>query len=69
MENEQVRYDAIFEWNMSAMEIEAYKLAVLYEQEFVKLFGGTEDIDGQVFRRNSIPKRGDPRKSDIFRQC
>jgi hypothetical protein len=69
MENEQVRYDAIFEWNMSAMEVEAYKLAVLYEQEFVKLFGGTEDIDGQVFRRNSIPKRGDPRKSDIFRQC
>lgn len=66
---DKMRYDAIFEWNMTAPETEAYKLACLYEQEFLKLFGGTEDIDGQGFRRNTIPKRGDPRKSDLFRQC
>jgi len=66
---QDMRYDAIFEWNMTAPETEAFKLAVLYEQEFSKLFGGTEDIDGQGFRRNTIPKRGDPRKSDLFRQC
>lgn len=64
-----VRYDAIFEWGMTAPQTEAYKLAVLYEQEFLKLFQGTEEIDGQGFRRNTIPKKGDPRKSDLFRQC
>jgi hypothetical protein len=64
-----MRYDAIFEWSMTAPETEAFKLAVLYEQEFQKLFGGTENIDGQGYRRNTIPKRGDPRKSDLFRQC
>jgi hypothetical protein len=64
-----MRYDAIFEWNMTPPEVEAYKLAVLYEQEFLRIFGGTEDVDGQGIRRNTIPKRGDPRKSDLFRQC
>lgn len=52
-----MRYDAIFEWSMTSPETEAFKLACLYEQEFVKLFGGTEDIDGQGFRRNTIPKQ------------
>lgn len=65
----EVRYDAIFEWNMTAAETEAYKLAVLYEREFLKTFGGTEDIEGSVFRRNTISKRGDPRKTDLFRHC
>lgn len=64
-----MRYDAIFEWSMTEPEVEAYKLAVLYEREFLKTFSGTQDLDGQGFRINTIPKRGDPRKSEIFRQC
>lgn len=65
-----MRYDAIFEWNMSQPEIEAYKLAVLYEKEFLKQF--SEIVEGEAvkdFRRNTLPKRGDPRKSDLFRHC
>lgn len=63
-----MRYDAIFQWNMSASEAAAYKLAVLYEEEFHKICkdGG---IDGGTYRRNTIPKRGDPRKSNLFRHC
>lgn len=64
-----MRLDAIFEWQMTAPEANAFKMAILYEDEFLKIFGGTEDIDGQGFRRNTIPKRGDPRKSDLFRNC
>lgn len=62
-----VRHDAIFEWNMTPPEVAAYKLAVLYEEEYSKIFKG--EMDGQSFRRNTIPKRGDPRKSNLFRYC
>ena len=62
-----VRYDAIFEWNMTSAEVAAYKLAVLYEQEYLSIFKG--DMCGQDFRRNTLPKRGDPRKSNLFRYC
>lgn len=63
-----MRYDAIFQWNMTPAEAAAYKLAVLYEEEFHKICkdGG---IDGGTYRRNTIPKRGDPRKSNLFRHC
>lgn len=60
-------YDAIFQWNMSADEVEAYKLAVCYQKEFKKLFG--ETADGATIRRNSLPQRSDPRKSSLFRHC
>ena len=64
-----MRYDAIFEWNMTPPETEAFKLAVLYEREFLKQFSGTDDLQGQWFRMNTIPKKGDPRKSNLFRHC
>lgn len=57
----------IFEWDMTPQEIEAYRLAVLYEKEFRANF--SKDADGQMIRRNTIPKRGDPRKSNLFRHC
>lgn len=64
-----MRYDAIFEWGMTPIEVEAYKLACLYEQEFLKLYKGSDDLDGQGYRRNTLPKRGDPRKSNLYRYC
>lgn len=64
-----MRYDAIFQWNMNQLEAEAFKIAIFYEEEFMKLFAGTKEVDGQGIRRNTIIKKGDPRKSDLFRQC
>ena len=63
-----VRHDAIFEWKMTPPESAAYKLAVIYEEEFLKTFSGP-GLDGQTYRRNTISKRGDPRKSNLFRYC
>lgn len=68
MENTPLtEYDAIFQWNMTNEEVEAYKLAVCYEKEYRRLFG--ETADGQAIRRNSLPRRSDPRKSNLFRHC
>ena len=61
-----MRYDAIFEWKMSPPEITAYKMAVLYETEYLKTFAGTGDFN---FKENTIPRKGDPRKSFLFKQC
>lgn len=61
------RYDAIFQWNMTHAEAGAYKLAVIYEDEFLKTFKG--HMDGMTRRKNVLPKRGDPRKSNLFRYC
>lgn len=61
------QYSAIFDWNMEPEEAEVYKIAVTYEEEFLKFFAGTDT--GRSYRANSIPKTGDPRKSNIFRQC
>lgn len=63
-----MRHDAIFQWGMSPAEAAAYKLAVLYEEEFHKVCKDGE-IDGRTYRCNTIPKRGDPRKSNLFRYC
>src|SRR4051812_22521533 len=67
METPLNEYNAIFQWNMSNDEIEAFKLAVCYEKEYKKIFGST--ADGQDIRRNSLPQKNDPRKSNLFRQC
>lgn len=64
-----MRYDAIFEWKMTPAEAEVFKLAVLYEREFLRIFKNQPQLDGQGYRRNTIPKRGDPRKSNLFRHC
>ena len=52
---------------MSVEEGEAFHIALVYEQEFKKMFLG--ELDGQTVRRNCLPKRGDPRKSNLFRNC
>lgn len=60
-------YDTIFQWKMTSTEAEVLNLAVCYEREYRKLF--TEIADGQDIRRNSLPKKSDPRKSNLFRHC
>jgi hypothetical protein len=60
-------YTPIFDHNMTSEEAGAYKLAVCYEREFRRLFADV--TDPAVVRRNCIPKRGDPRKSGVFRHC
>jgi hypothetical protein len=67
MEQDDVEYNAVFEWKMNNDEIEVFKLAVLYQHEFRKVFG--TETDGQTVRRNSLPMRSDPRKSNLFRHC
>lgn len=57
---------AILDWNMSPEESEVYHLAILYEKEFKKMF--KDDLDGVSVKRNSLA-RGDPRKSNLFKQC
>jgi hypothetical protein len=70
MRNKELRLEAIFEWNMNKDEAFVYKIACIYEREFLNMFsGGKSDFDGQTFRRNTIPKKSDPRKSNLFRYC
>lgn len=56
-----MRLDAIIQWNMTTTEAEAYKLALCWEDEAQKLVP-----EEQTTR---LPKRGDPRKSYLFKQC
>lgn len=67
--DDDVKYSAIFEWNMTRDEAEIYKLAVIYEEEFKKMFDDQPDIDKSMFRPNTITKKSDPRKSNVFRYC
>lgn len=60
-------YTAIFDWDMTSEEAEVYKIAVLYEKTFKKVYG--DEADGATRRKNSLPMRGDPRKSSLFRNC
>ena len=69
MKEDQLRFDAIFEWRMADEEMAVYKIACIYEREFLKMFSGKSNLDGQTFRRNTLPKKGDPRKSNLFRYC
>jgi hypothetical protein len=62
-----MQYDSIFQWDMTDAEAATYKLAVAYEEEYRKIFGAK--ADGYNIRKNSLPKRGDPRKSNLFRYC
>ena len=65
MESDLNYNSAIFEWNLTQDEIEAYKIAVIYDREYRKSF----ICDGESIRRNTLPKRGDPRKSSLFKHC
>jgi len=61
------KYDSIFQWNMTPEESGTYKLAVIYENEFLNIF--KNNMDGTTRRKNVLPMRGDPRKSNLFRYC
>lgn len=52
---------------MTPEEKEAYNIMLLYEKEFLRIFQG--EIDGQTFRRNTIPKRKNPKSGNLFRHC
>lgn len=65
--NMQNAYNAIIEFKMTGHETDAYKLAIMYNEEFRRVF--KEKVDGQLVRRNVLPKKGDPRKSNLFRYC
>lgn len=51
---------------MNNIEIEAYKVAVIYEQEYRKAFVN-EQI--KMDKINFLPQKSDPRKSYLFRYC
>lgn len=69
MEGNQVRLAAIVDWKMKPSEGDAYRLAVMYETEFLRMFRGSTEVNGQVYKRNTIPQKTDPRKSYLFRHC
>lgn len=52
---------------MTPEEAEVFSYASLYVKEFKKIFGS--HCDGETIRRNSLPKRNDPRKSSLFKHC
>jgi hypothetical protein len=55
------KFDPIFEWNMSDVEAQTYKLAVIWEEQLEKLF--PDD------KHRKMPKKADPRKCTLFRFC
>jgi hypothetical protein len=56
-----MNYDPIFAWNMTPTEMEAYKLAKIWENEAHKMCPNE--------KTPRLLKRGDPRKSHLFRCC
>lgn len=68
METRLSKLDAIFEWNMSTPEAETYKLALMWEVE-IRKYAPTHLQTPEWKRRNSLPFRGDPRKSILFKHC
>lgn len=59
--------ETILEYNMTVEEGEVFHIALVYEQEYKRMFA--DELDGQSVRRNSLPLRSDPRKSSLFRYC
>lgn len=63
-------FNAILDYKMTDREAEAYKLAIMYQEEFQRAFPPSNNkIDGATYRRNTISKKGDPRKCNLFRYC
>lgn len=54
-------YDAIFQWKMTPPEAEAYKFALYWCEEAHKVFPKAHV--------SCLPKKGDPRKSLLFKHC
>lgn len=61
-------WNGIIEYKMTEQEADAYKLAIMYQEEFRRFFAD-KGLDGSFYRVNTLPKRGDPRKSNLFRYC
>lgn len=53
--------DAVFQWKMTPVEAEVFKLACVWVRETSKMFP-REDIP-------KLPVKGDPRKSYLFKHC
>lgn len=62
-----VGLEAILHWNMTPEQGEAFRVALIYEEEYRRAFQG--EMDYANYRKNSIPKKNDPRNSNIFRMC
>ena len=54
-------YNAIFEWGMTEPEANTFKIAVIWDELTSKMFPNE--------KLPTLPKRGDPRKSTVFRYC
>ena len=59
--------NAIFEHKMTMPEAEAFKIALLWEEELERAFPQEERL--RLPNHNRLPKRTDPRKSALFRYC
>jgi hypothetical protein len=57
----EMNYDPVFHYDMTVQEAEAYKIALLWGQEASKLFPRENVVQ--------LPRKGDPRKSLLFRHC
>lgn len=62
-----MQLDAIIDWNMSQLESEAFKIALIYDKLFRKIY--SENPSDHSFVQNTIPQKSDPRKSNLFKQC
>jgi len=62
------KLDAIFEWNMSPAEAETYRIALIWEQEVEKI-APPYTKNSEWYRKNHLPKKGDPRKCLLFKHC
>lgn len=56
------RYDSIFEWNMTPDEAKAFKWGCVWEEQTKKFFPDHQGL-------SHFPRKGDPRKSNLFRYC
>ncbi len=54
--------DPIFDWEMTEIEAKVYKVAVLWEKLTQKYLPG-------YMSAGKLPKKSDPRKSNLFRHC
>lgn len=62
------KFDAIFDWQMTKPEAEAYKIALIWEEEVDRRVPAHQKSP-EWNRRNHIPKKGDPRRGHLFKHC
>lgn len=57
-----MRYNAVFEWNMTPEEAAVFKLGCIWEEQTQKFFPKHQGLA-------RYPRKGDPRKCSLFREC